>query len=107
MARSGAMRGHRQIGRYSVFMDSHALLVGLNLAKAEISASREGLERIPIPRYEPTLAALDVRESAESVQLWLIDPVGVVEATARRASGMGSKRGSDTRSRWRTTRFRI
>ena len=68
MARSGAMRGHRQIGRYSVLMDSHALLVrtvatlarrqialeallqGKGISKEDIA---EAAGQVPIPQIIP------------------------------------------------------
>ena len=67
------MRGHRQIGRYSVFMDSHALLVravatlarrqialeallqGKGISKEDIA---EAAGQVPIPQINPTYSPL-------------------------------------------------
>ena len=67
------MRGHRQIGRYSVFMDSHALLVrtvatlarrqialeallqGKGISKEDIA---EAAGQVPIPQIIPTFTGL-------------------------------------------------
>jgi len=65
----GAMGGHRQIGRYSVFMDSHFLLVRTvaTLARRQIALeallqgkgiSKENIAeaagQVPIPQIIPT-----------------------------------------------------
>ena len=67
------MRGHRQIGRYSVFMDSHALLVRTvaTLARRQIALeallqgkgiSKENIAeaagQVPIPQINPTYSPL-------------------------------------------------
>jgi hypothetical protein len=73
VARSGAMRGHWQIGRYSVFMDSNALLVRtvVTLARRQIALEAllqgkgiskediaEAAGQVPIPQINPTYSPL-------------------------------------------------
>jgi hypothetical protein len=54
----------------------------------------EGFERIPIARYQPAGAALDISESPRTIQLRLKNPIsGRSKGESSRASGIGVTRG--------------
>ena len=75
------MRGHKQIGRYSVFMDSHALLVRTVATLARRQIALEALQGKGISKE-------DIAEAAGQVPIPQINPeCGRVQPRRRRVNG--------------------